>query len=110
MAKQQILGFHANGRERWVMDDGSPIVGVHPFVECAEQERCVIHNPTDHHMHFWPTSIDGSGGLIQRECEHGYKHPDPDSLWYFNNAAMTTHWEGKPPRGLHLCDGCCCPQ
>ena len=62
---------------------------------------CAIHNPSDHHMEFWPLSIDDSG-LMFRECDHGVKHPDPDTARHFK---ATRGWKDNNLK--HECDGCC---
>ena len=38
--------------------------------------------------------------LIERTCEHGVGHPDPDSLAYFERHGVTH-------MGSHGCDSCC---
>lgn len=103
MPKQEIVGTHANGRERWVLGDGQMLLGVHPVaVECLEHS-CVIHNPSDHHMRGWSLRITSPGGLMQRVCTHGAYHPDPDSLDYFVRNKLFD----QVAEGFHTCDGCC---
>lgn len=71
---------------------GQQIV-VHPPEQCAGETRpCVIHRPSDHHMRTWITHWRSSRGIMERLCEHGIGHPDPDEI--------------NPDR-LHGCDGCC---
>jgi hypothetical protein len=71
--------------------------------EGGEQQRCVLHNPTEHPMLAWPVSFRPDKlGLIERTCEHGWGHPDPDSLDYYVRA-------GCDYVGVHACDGCCQP-
>lgn len=66
--------------------------------DCAG-EFCVLHNPSWHHMRDWPTLIRTSG-LVERICEHGVGHPDPDSVAYFER-------KGIEAMDVHGCDGCC---
>jgi hypothetical protein len=66
------------------LDDGIILRGVHAREDC--KAPCPIHNPSDHHMKLWPTGwqlgVDQFKGYMERECPHGHKHPDPDSLLY----------------------------
>lgn len=71
---------------------------------------CVIHSPSDHPLKGAPLFWRPERMLMERVCEHGVHHPDPDDR---------SHWErriGDDPisRGfLDLriehedCDGCC---
>lgn len=57
-------------------------------------EYCSIHNHSDHHMKEWPQNWRSDRGIMERICEHGVGHPDPDD----------------PCEGVdrvHGCDGCC---
>lgn len=72
---------------------------VHDESVCKGQ-YCPFHNPSDHHMVDWPIFIRAST-LVERICEHGVGHPDPDSLAYFVRI-------GEEYMGVHGCDGCCC--
>jgi hypothetical protein len=67
--------------------------------KCAGQ-NCCIHNPSPHHMVTWPMRWRADTGKMERICEHGIGHPDPDDAAY---------WErlGQGCRNIHGCDGCC---
>jgi hypothetical protein len=73
----------------------------HAAGKCADQ-HCCIHNPSPHHMVTWPMLWRGDTGKMERVCEHGVGHPDPDDAAY---------WErlGQGHRNIHGCDGCCRP-
>lgn len=86
-------------RETWSMPNGEVLVNVHPIAQC-EGRPCVIHDPTPHKMREWPVNMRASG-LMERLCEHGIGHPDPDSVWYLENVRG---WYGYD---VHGCDGCC---
>jgi hypothetical protein len=62
-------------------------------------EKCALHNPSDHSMLKWPMLLRETG-LVERTCEHGIGHPDPDSMRWMNK----TFGDGW---GIHGCDGCC---
>ncbi len=44
--------------------------------------------------------------LMERICEHGIGHPDPDHMAYMR---MTHREEIVEEQGVHGCDGCCSP-
>lgn len=89
-----------------LVDPAGSVFKTHGVTACGNyeggsEEHCAIHNPSDHHMVTWPAVFRmDKFALIERECEHGIGHPDPDSLEYFDQAGIT---------GLadHHCDLCC---
>lgn len=84
-------------------DSQGTTIKTHPKTACSG-EVCVIHNPSDHFMREWPTIIRGDRMfLIERICDHGVGHPDPDSLAHFVRV-------GYDSAGVHGCDGCCFEQ
>lgn len=100
--------------------EGNLLVNVHPMDNCVGT-RCVIHNPSDHHMRTWPLVWRNDRKLFERTCPHGVGHPDPDQFEFWKKAAK----EWRPPinadviddlyppsnpyegMGIHGCDGCC---
>lgn len=72
------------------------ILNYHPATVC-EGSPCPLHQPSEHHMVAWALHWRGDRGLMERICEHGIGHPDPDSLAYLAGA----------DDGVHGCDGCC---
>ena len=84
--------------ERFKFANGSAYV--HALRHC-DGTWCAIHNPSDHHMEFWPLGI-REDGLMERKCEHGVQHPDPDTAAHFK---VTRGW--KDSNFKHECDGCC---
>lgn len=74
----------------------------HPASVCVG-EACCVHNPSDHplreaHLH-WRSDR----GLMERICDHGIGHPDPDDLAYKER----TDPGYDSAVGVHGCDGCC---
>ncbi len=67
---------------------------------CAGR-RCIIHNPSDHHMRDWPVTWRADKGIAERTCPHGIGHPDPDDMAY--HIEYLEDWY----QGVHGCDGCC---
>lgn len=73
---------------------------IHDPGECAGRP-CVFHAPSDHHMRDWPMVVRvDKHAIVERTCEHGVGHPDPDSLAYYKSI-------GQGWLGIHGCDGCC---
>lgn len=79
------------------------IVNVHPPFACSGQ-TCIIHNPSDHNMSSWPT-LWTERGTIDRLCEHGHPHPDPDDLAH--RARHQGFTEREKADHEMSCDGCC---
>ena len=71
---------------------------IHKKKDCSG--ACPFHNPSDHKMKDFPILVRASA-LVERTCEHGVGHPDPDSVKYMNKATGQDAW------GVHGCDGCC---
>ena len=89
--------------EVYMTGTGQELRGVHERGDCVGV-HCVIHNPSDHPLRDRPTHWREDRGLMERICEHGIGHPDPDHL------AATEHFRGKEAadaEGVHGCDGCC---
>ena len=83
----------------WGAPMGEIRMRTHPEGAC-EGDWCVVHNQSDHHMREWPIVYRGDKGTVERQCEHGIGHPDPDDL----------AWHKRDKRsymGVHGCDGCC---
>ncbi len=85
----QLLDTDAWG-EKWQLIGGQKL-WTHGKVQCKGQ-TCTIHNYSEHHMRAWPQNYRFDRGIMERVCEHGVGHPDPDDL------SKDT---------LHGCDGCC---
>lgn len=83
-------------------DDADMVWKVHKKDRCAG-EFCAIHNPSDHALKDAKLIMRTDSfkyGLVERICEHGIGHSDPDSVaWY---ASIGSHG-----MGVHGCDGCC---
>lgn len=95
---------------------GQRITNTHLADDRCWEEGCSVHNPTKHHMSGWPqnyrdprvemATMGLHPGLMERVCEHGVGHPDPDHMrWY---ASCHTKEETRD-EGIHGCDGCCSP-
>lgn len=83
---------------------GQVAVRTHTEEKC-EGEWCCIHNPSDHPLRDAPMVIRmDKQALVERTCEHGIGHPDPDSLAYF---IRETGDAARYDLGIHGCDGCC---
>ena len=78
-------------------------LNTHDADRCAG-EFCPLHNPSDHPLKDADMTLRlDKGGLIERRCEHGVGHDDPDSVaWLIANVEGSAEWAG-----VHGCDGCC---
>ena len=83
-------------------DDSETEWKTHKLEKCAG-DPCSIHNPSDHPMKDARIVLRTDSfkyGLVERICEHGIGHPDPDSVAFY--ASIGSHG-----MGIHGCDGCC---
>jgi hypothetical protein len=71
------------------------LINVHSKKVC-KGEYCCIHNPSSHHMADWPQVWRRDRAIMERTCEHGVGHPDPDQVM-------------EDDCWVHGCDGCCRP-
>lgn len=82
-----------------------PVI-VHPPQRCAGQV-CCVHNPSVHPLDSAPLVWRSDRVLMERRCEHGVGHPDPDDL-----AHKARTWGSNYARwnAIHDCcpDRCCC--
>ena len=67
--------------------------------ECSG-EHCVIHNPSDHPLKDAPMRWRSDKQVMERICEHGIGHADPDDVAHRKRI-------GVKHAGVHGCDGCC---
>lgn len=75
-------------------------IKVHPRGACKLPDQCVVHNPSDHHMRDWVLNWRQDTAVMERLCEHGVGHPDPDDMAFQKSV-------GQGWKGTHGCDGCC---
>lgn len=76
-----------------------------PGIRVHKREGCVLpcpfHGPSDHPLKDAPMCLRmDKSGLVERICEHGVGHDDPDSVAYLQK-------HGNMWAGVHGCDGCC---
>jgi hypothetical protein len=79
----------------FVDDFGNKIVDVHEQWQCMGR-YCTVHKPSDHGMRSMKQRWRADRALMERVCEHGIGHPDPDEIGLDESG-----------RGVHGCDGCC---
>ena len=77
-----------------ILVGGQALRNVHDESVCRGR-NCCIHNPSNHHMVGWDQNFRFDTRIMERICEHGIGHPDPDNP----NAVGYRHG----------CDGCCDP-
>ena len=74
---------------------------VHDRSKCKGR-YCSIHNPSNHSMKDFPTHWRDDKQLMERICEHGIGHPDPDDLNFKQSIGVDIKY-----LSIHGCDGCC---
>lgn len=85
------------------LEHGGTMTGnAHDPKQC-KGEACTIHNRSDHHMRHMPQHWRKDRGMMERICEHGVGHPDPDEYWMTND----DYAEQREWLAVHGCDGCC---
>lgn len=67
-------------------------------------QSCSVHNPSDHHMKSWRQHWRVDRNFMERICEHGIGHPDPDHMSFLKTQLSKESYECE---GVHGCDGCC---
>jgi hypothetical protein len=76
---------------RILLENTGTYIHCHDELSCRGN-YCTLHNRSDHHMRSRPQVWRDDRRIIERICEHGIGHPDPDEI-NLNTA--------------HGCDGCC---
>lgn len=102
---RKIADILAEQGTRVILTGGQRLTGVHPAALC-EGHPCSIHHPSNHHMTEWPQNWRDDRNLMERVCQHGIGHPDPDHLAFIRRAAGPDKAAGE---AIHGCDGCCHP-
>lgn len=86
------------------------VVVVHGISKCGaelvEGTHCPIHKPSEHSLNDRPMYWRGDRGFMERLCDHGIGHPDPDSLDFLRRAIGKEEYK-QDVAGVHGCDGCC---
>jgi hypothetical protein len=78
---------------------GNTLLVTHPSSKCVGH-ACPVHHPSDHHMVNWPLHWRWDRRIMERICQHGIGHPDPDSIAH----GLLI---GSTDTGNCSCDGCC---
>jgi len=66
---------------------------------------CAFHAPSQHHMRNWSMLWRDDRHLLERLCEHGVGHPDPDQLEHLHRIEASSSYIQM--QSMHGCDGCC---
>lgn len=80
------------------------VLRTHPVSVCENDPACCIHNPSKHALSDAPLHWRDDRGLMERVCEHGVGHPDPDDLAYKRRIYGDRFADTE---SVHGCDGCC---
>ena len=79
-----------------------PLEHSEKYMHCHEEHQCrgdfcTVHNRSDHNMRSFIQHWRPDRMIMERICEHGIGHPDPDEFRIRNGE----------DDGVHGCDGCC---
>jgi hypothetical protein len=66
---------------------------------------CPFHAPSTHKMRHWEMLWRDDRALLERICEHGVGHPDPDQIAYLRKRLDNNNYAYE--QSIHGCDGCC---
>lgn len=83
----------------WISGTGQRLLNIHDPSHC-EGRGCPIHHHSGHRMGNWTTNWRADLGVMERLCDHGVGHPDPDDA---ANRKRVTGFSVD----YHGCDGCC---
>jgi hypothetical protein len=105
LAEEQFYDSYEEVQRR-THDEWSDSTGrkfwVHKRNTGCDVNGCAIHNPSYHPLSDAKQFMRADKSwLIERVCEHGIGHPDPDS------ASFIAKQEGNTSIWVHGCDGCC---
>lgn len=103
----------------YVTGVGQVLRGVHEETDSCAGRGCVVHAPSEHPLRtaktYWramgPFDI-RSGAFMERICEHGTGHPDPDQIAFWQQLVEAGEWtqENLDAELIHGCCGCCSGQ
>lgn len=95
--------FNASTNEWWV-NGTQRFTNIHRTSSCAG-ENCIVHTPSDcvANREDW-AYVFRTDGRIERMCNHGIGHPDPDQARFLLTANADIYGEWI---WIHACDGCC---
>lgn len=101
LLKEKIAEHYGELHDTWEDCTGRKFY-VHKRTPDCDINGCAIHNPSYHPLSDAPQYMrEDRGFLIERVCEHGTGHPDPDSASYMAKTGYgSSIW-------VHGCDGCC---
>lgn len=101
-----IVAVWPHGQEYYLPDHPEAKVRTHSPDLCGGT-FCALHNPSDHPLKDknMTLRLDKFVPIVERRCDHGIGHPDPDSIAYF--ASITEDEDVIRYIQMHGCDGCC---
>jgi len=102
-ANTLLTGSPAVGQPRFARQTllGGQKIYAHTAGTCAGA-NCSIHNPSNHALKDAPMNWRKDISVMERICDHGVGHPDPDDVNFrIKNGA------NPATASTHGCDGCC---
>lgn len=92
--------------ETWGVALGPVTLHTHSADVCADDPACCIHKPSNHPLRDSMLNWRADRGLMERICDHGIGHPDPDDLAHKRRTLTPEQYRGHAYES-HGCDGCC---
>lgn len=105
MSNDYDLIGNVSGTDEHGFSIGTGVLVTHPEGTCRG-EHCCIHNPSDHRLKDAPLHWRTDRGMMERICEHGIGHPDPDDLSHKRSIMSRQAFRSRAYES-HGCDGCC---
>ncbi|WPH58237.1 hypothetical protein SEA_ALONE_123 [Streptomyces phage Alone3] len=101
LAEEKTLEHYGELHDTWEDCTGRKFYVHKRTVDC-DIDGCAIHNPSYHPLSDAKQLMrEDRGFLIERICDHGIGHPDPDSASFMAKSGYGLGiW-------IHGCDGCC---
>jgi len=106
----RLVEMHARHRvEPFLTGTGQAITVHERNASCAD--GCAIHSPTAHALRDARTHWRSDRGIMERICEHGVGHPDPDGLAFARSAAAREAYQvlkQMPDEDAQVCSAAVC--
>lgn len=89
---------------RFTDDYGQRLTSIHQESDDCREHGCTIHNPSEDSEAIGKRFWRADRGIMERQCQHGVGHPDPDSVRFWQRE----HGDDFASlHSVHGCDGCC---
>lgn len=106
MDEEELARIEEEYAKMWETTELAPGINLrHHAKGFCQGDHCCLHNPSDHPMKNLPLWWRSDRGIMERICEHGVGHPDPDGLEYKWISTLDPKYIRTEL--IHGCDGDC---